>query len=112
MTLSEFESLPAPDLSEVISGMLSKTCELDALPTVILKTCLDILMMPILQIINLSLNSGIFPDHFKHAYIRPLVTSPTADQDIMKNYRPISNLPFLSKAMEKCVKSNYALPVV
>ena len=51
MTLSEFESLPAADLSEV-RGMLTKTCELHALPTAILKTCLDILIMPILQIFH------------------------------------------------------------
>ena len=102
---SESESLPAADLSEVISGMLSKTCELDALPvpTANLKTCLDTLITPILQIVNLSLSSGIFPDHFEHACIRPLLKSPTADQDVMKNYRPISNLPFLSKGIEKCV---------
>ena len=64
MTLSEFESPPAADLSEVISGTgkLSRTCELDALPVpiAILKTCLDILMMPILQIVNLSLSTGIY----------------------------------------------------
>ena len=108
MTLSEFESLSAPDLSEIISGMHSKTCELDTLPTAILKTCLDILIMPILQIVNLSLSSSIFPDHFKHACIRPLLKSPTADQDAIKNYRPISNLSFLSKVIEsnQKIKSN------
>ena len=44
VTLSKFELLPAADLGEVISGMLCKTCELDALPTAILKACVDILM--------------------------------------------------------------------
>ena len=38
MTLSEFVSLSAADLSEIISGMHSKTCEVDTLPTAILKT--------------------------------------------------------------------------
>ena len=68
--LSEFESLPAADPSKVISGMLSKSCELDALPTAILTICLDIL---IFHIVNLSLSSGIFPDQFKHTCIKPVV---------------------------------------
>ena len=75
VTFSEFESLPAADLSEVISGMFIKTYELlvDALPTAILKTSLDILMMPILHtgVVNLSLSSIVFPDQFKHGCIRP-----------------------------------------
>ena len=60
-------------------------------------------MMPILHIVNHALSSGIFPDHFKHACIRPLLKSSTGDKDAMKNYRPISNLLFLSKVIEKRV---------
>ena len=44
-----------------------------------------------------------FSDHFKHACIRPLLKSPTADQDVMKNYRAISNSLFPSKVIEKRV---------
>uniref|UniRef100_A0A8C1RWE5 Reverse transcriptase domain-containing protein n=1 Tax=Cyprinus carpio TaxID=7962 RepID=A0A8C1RWE5_CYPCA len=38
--------------------------------------------------------------------IRPLLKKPTLDPDVLANYRPISNLPFLSKVLEKVVVSH------
>ena len=74
--------------------MQPKTCELDSLPTPILKRCLDVLLLPILHIVNLSLVSVIFPTEFKHACIVPLLKNFSADHDVMQNYRPISNFLF------------------
>ena len=101
--LNTFEVLSLVDLKSVITSMQPKTCELDSLPTSILKSCLDVLLLPILHIINLSLLSGIFPTQFKHACIVPLLKNSSADRDVTQNYRPISNLSFLSKVIEKCV---------
>ena len=42
------------------------------------------------------------PSHFKTAVITPLLKKPKADL-VLKNYRPVSNLPFLSKILEKIV---------
>ena len=53
--------------------------------------------------INLSLLSGYVPQSFKTAVIKPLLKKTTLDQEILANYRPISNLPFLSKILEKAV---------
>ena len=63
------------------------------------------MLLSILHIVNLSLLSGIFPTEFKHACIVPLLKNSSADRDVMQNYRPISNLSFLSKVIEKCVYS-------
>ena len=95
--LSMFEALSLADLKLVIASMQSKTCKLDSLPTPILKSSLDILLLPILQIFNLSLPSGIFPTEFKHACVVPLLKNSSADHDVMQNYRPISNLSFYLK---------------
>ena len=43
------------------------------------------------------------PQSFKVAVIKPLLKKPTLDSGILANYRPISNLPFLSKILEKAV---------
>ena len=42
---------------------------------------------------------------FKHAIVTPLETKGTRDTSQLKNYRPASNLPFLSKLLEKVVQN-------
>ncbi|MDF4386599.1 reverse transcriptase family protein [Vibrio parahaemolyticus] len=53
--------------------------------------------------INISLLTGYVPQSFKVAVIKPLLKKPTLDPEVLANYRPISNLPFLSKILEKVV---------
>ena len=52
---------------------------------------------------NNSLISGYVPNSFKIAVIKPYLKKPNLDPDNLDNYRPISNLPFLSKILEKIV---------
>ena len=56
-----------------------------------------------LNIINYSLKEGSFPNCFKTAYVTPLLKKPNLDRNLLKNYRPVSNLSFLSKLIEKVV---------
>ena len=58
---------------------------------------------------NLSLSSGKFPDGFKQAIVTPLLKKPTLDKELMSNYRPISNLSFLSKLLERLVHVRLSL---
>ena len=92
--LNTFEVLSLADLKSIITSMQFKTCELDSLPTPILKCCLDVLLLRILHIVNLSLLSGIFPTEFGHACIVPLLKNSSADRDVMQIFRPITNLSF------------------
>ena len=57
------------------------------------------------SIINLSLTEGSFPSHFKSAHVSPppLLKKPSLNKNSMSNYRPVSNLSFLSKVLEKVV---------
>ena len=55
------------------------------------------------SVINGSLLTGSFPSVFKSAIVRPLVKKHTLDSENLKNNRPISILPFLSKITEKIV---------
>ena len=47
----------------------------------------------------------IVPDALKVAYITPVLKKPCADTQIMKNFRPVSNLCFVSKLLENIVSS-------
>ena len=53
---------------------------------------------------NKSLATGHFPTEFKKAVVRPLLKKRDLDTSQLKNYRPVSNLPFLSKLLERTVQ--------
>ena len=57
----------------------------------------------ITMIVNQSLTTGEFLDDWKLAIVRPLIKGPNLDTEL-KNYRPISNLSFLSKIVEKAAQ--------
>ena len=46
----------------------------------------------------------------KTALIRPLLKKTGLDSDILKNYRPVSNLTFISKVIEKVVSGRLNEP--
>jgi hypothetical protein len=53
------------------------------------------------NIINGSLSTGCVPNSLKVAVIKPLLKKPNLDLENIKNYQPISNLPFPSIFCEK-----------
>src|SRR4029434_7592493 len=73
------------------------------LPTNFFKTIFDSVSKDILVIINCSLLTGIFPSELKNALVRPLLKKSNLDSSVLNNFRPISNLHFLSKILEKIV---------
>ena len=79
------------------------SCSLDPLPTQFLKDHLDLFVPAITKLINYSLSSGIVPAKFKQALITPHIKKPYLDPNILKNYRPVSDLPFHSKVLERVV---------
>ena len=91
------------EIRDVIKKSPSKSCELDPLPTYLLKLCLDQLLPLITTIINRSLVESKVSQCFKRALVRPLLKKPSLDKEILKNYRPVSNLPYLSKILDKVV---------
>ena len=54
-------------------------------------------------LINCSISSGVVLRSMKHADITPLAKKPNIDPDNMKQYRPISNLSFVSKLFDRHV---------
>ena len=52
---------------------------------------------------NKSIITGTFPSSFKRALVSPLIKKSTLDAQILRNYRPVSNLPFIFKILEKVI---------
>ena len=57
-------------------------------------------------IVNRSLSSGCFPDSQKIAHVKPLLKKPNLDKEVFKNYRPVANLKYLGKTIERVVSSH------
>ena len=101
--LDGFSPINRDQLSSTVSTSNTSTCLLDPIPTRLLKDVLPLIGNSLLDIINVSLLTGHVPHSFKVAVIKPLLKKPTLDPEVLANYRPISNLPFLSKILEKVV---------
>ena len=100
---SEFQPVSEEQVSKVITSSPTTSCPLDPLPTRVLKTCLPALLTVLTFLVNLSLSTGEFCANLKKAYVTPLLKKLDLDSDIFKNYRPVSNLSFLSKVIERIV---------
>ena len=96
---------------KIINSAPAKTCELDSITTTLLCENLDNLLPTITNIINTSLTTGIVPRDLKTAIVKLLLKKPSLDRNLFKNYRPISNLPFLSKILEKRSSSETFSPI-
>ena len=102
--LDEWAAVNISDVEKLISSAVSKTCQLDPAPTWLIKECCGPLAPFITLLINKSLATGCFPASFKHAVIFPLLKKNDMDPGELKNFRPVSNLPLLSKLTERVVQ--------
>ena len=80
--------------------MPKKSCDLDPIPFSVLYDCLGEIIPIVTSIMNKPLLSGIVPQCFKHALVKPLLKKASLNPNCLKHYQPVSNLPFLSKVLE------------
>ena len=102
--LSTFKPTTAEELQKIVSSFGVKCSPEDPAPAPLLITHLDALLPIWVDIVNLSLEVGSM-DCLKSTVILPLIKelTSTTDTENLKNYRPISNLVFLSKLIERVV---------
>ena len=96
----QLSPLNETEVREIVAQSPSKHSILDPLPRTLLKKNIEYLIKPITILINKSLTTGNFPNKWKTAVITPLLKKQNLSLEL-KNYRPVSNLPFLSKILEK-----------
>ena len=58
-----------------------------------------------IALIILTLQTGYFPNQFKQGVLRPLIKKFNLDPELLSSYRPVTNLRFLSKFVERVVWS-------
>ena len=100
--LYQFTPMTESEFKTIIMSMKSKSSEINPIPTHIFKQLLPSVIPIITKIVNLSLSKGEFCHIWKVAVVRPLLKKEGLDL-IKLNYRPVSNLTFMSKVIEKCM---------
>ena len=100
--LASFHTVTEADVSKIMNLMASKQCTLDPCPTYLVKECNKELLPYITHLINMSLECGQFPEIWKRAVVKPLIKKANLAA-VYSNYRPVSNLSFISKLCEKVV---------
>ena len=103
LRLSSLEAASEAEFIRVINKSPAKSCGIDPIPTQLVKE--HAVSLVITRLVNSSLNTGIVPTAFKSALLAHLLNKPPLDEDILKNYRLVSYLPYLSKVLEKIVLS-------
>ena len=101
--LADFYPATENEIKKLIKESPSKSCSSDPIPTWLIKKCIDYLVPIITVVINLSLSSGNMPSNLKKAILIPLIKKACLDPEIFNHFRPISNLTYLSKLIEKVV---------
>ena len=82
--------------------MPNKPFDFDPVPFMVFKKLVPYLKSEITTLVNLSLSHGVFAKSWKTSMVKPLLKKIGLDL-ILKNYRPVGNLKFLAKLVEKCV---------
>ena len=107
-SMLSFENVSPEDLTTVIMKCPTKSCDLDPLPTWLIKEHLPTIIPIMCRIVNESLANGRFPSDLRKAIITPILKKPSLDRQLLKSYRPVSNLPFLGKLIERVASSQVA----
>lgn len=98
----EFQPVTIDDVRKIMLAKPIKTAPQDPLPAVLLKNSIDELLPALTHLVNLSLSTGSM-DGLKDSIIRPLLKKPDLDPEVLKNYRPVNNIVYLSKLIENTV---------
>ena len=67
------EGASEDEITKIILSSSTKSCDLDPISTSVLKNCLNIIITPITDIINISMVTGTFLQNLKEAHVRPLL---------------------------------------
>ena len=102
-SLNVFSAVTESEVRKIIAKSPTKSCSLDPAPTWMVKDSVDELIPMVTILVNLSLQSANVPDSMKQALVTPLLKKDDLDPEVLKNYRPVSNLSFLSKVLERVV---------
>ena len=102
-SFTQFEMLTVEDVADAICALPDKQCSSDPIATRYVKEAVGVLVPFCTELFNRSLTTGSVPSSFKAAYVTPFLKKVSLDPADVSSYRPISNLPVMSKLLERLV---------
>ena len=85
--LTAFEPATETKIGVLLISSPVKSCELDPIPTWLLRDCVHGIILVLTTIVNMSLRTGVMPSHLKGAHVRPVFKKPSLDKGVLNNYR-------------------------
>ena len=104
--LETFNPVTEDEVRKTILSLHPKSCELDPIPVKLFRDVFEYILEFLIFIFNKSLETGWFVSDWKCAVLQPLIKGSNLPTNT-NNYRPMSNLNFLSKVLEKLVLSQF-----
>ena len=103
-SLITFDATSVEEIKSIVQTYRVNCSPEDPIPILLVKNNLDLLIPIWTDIVNLSLNQGSM-ECLKSSILNPLIKEidQLFDKDILKNFRPVSNLVFVSNLIERVV---------
>ena len=106
--LVEFKPATEEEIRSIILQYGIKCAPHDPIPVNLLKTTYEVFIPIWTELVNLSLSQGSM-ECLKSGVLLPLIKelNSITDIDVFKNYRPVTNLQFVGKLIERVVKTRF-----
>ena len=91
MEFNNFRKVSQEEVKVFACKPSSKSCVLDPLPAMVLKSCFSVLLPTITKFVNLFLSTGRMPNTLKVAALSPFLKKPDADFKQFSNFRPLQS---------------------
>ena len=109
--MTQFVALSEDSVRKILKKAPIKSCELDSLPSWVLRNCEDVFIRIITLIVNRSFEEGVMPTDFKFVVLIPLLKKIGLER-LKKTSRPLSNLPYVSKIIERAAADQIVLYMI
>jgi len=99
--LTTWRECSTDEVRRMVMAAPDKSSSLDPIPTFLLRGCIDVILPYLTAMVNTSLRCSCLPASQKVAVVTPLLKKASLEPHELKNYRPVSNLSFVSKLVER-----------
>ena len=101
-TTFKFSTIEEEDVTDILRSLkVNKATGADGISARLLKLTAPSISNSLTLLFNHSLQTGSFPDEWKHANVTPVPKS--GDKHLVQNYRPISVIPVIAKVFQTLV---------
>lgn len=109
-SIFHFKCVDENEISKIIGSIKTNSTGVDGLNILVIKLCIPFLLPYLTHIINFCITNSVFPRKWKRAIVLPLPKIATPKE--LKDLRPISLLPTLSKIIERVMERQLRIHLI